>query len=168
MSYTTQDFKTHIKNLQQLLNTQNYVNENPIVLAIDGIYGENTTNAVKQFERNNNFPITGQMDFERYQTLVNSLDENVLMSNTNQNPLYLNFNIPLAIGSGGNNVYIVQAVISNLSERYINLADQQITGIYDDNTAQNILELQLIFGLPQTGVLDNTTWGYITRINNIL
>ena len=51
-----------IRSLQTMLRTIAHVDETLLKLVPDGIYGPNTVQAVREFQRQNALPVTGETD----------------------------------------------------------------------------------------------------------
>ena len=76
-------------------------------------------------------------------------------------------NIPLRLGSTGNDVRTIQIRLNRISNNYpsipkIVLAD----GIFSTDTEAAVLEFQKIFNLTEDGVVGKSTWYAIHRIYN--
>ncbi len=76
-------------------------------------------------------------------------------------------NIPLRLGSTGNDVRTIQIRLNRISNNYpsipkIVLAD----GIFSTDTEAAVLEFQKIFNLTEDGVVGKSTWYAIQRIYN--
>ena len=52
----------HIRSLQTMLRTLAHADETLLKLVPDGIYGPNTVQAVREFQRQNGLPVTGDLD----------------------------------------------------------------------------------------------------------
>lgn len=64
----------------------------------------------------------------------------------------------LDIGSSGDKVRQLQEQLNRIGEDYTRIPRLVPDGIYGENTAQAVRTFQQIFSLPQTGVVDFTTW----------
>lgn len=76
-------------------------------------------------------------------------------------------NIPLRLGSTGNDVRTIQIRLNRISNNYpsipkIVLAD----GIFSTDTEAAVLEFQKIFNLTEDGIVGKSTWYAIQRIYN--
>lgn len=72
---------------------------------------------------------------------------------------------PLTIGSGGTNVNRIEIQLNRISSNYPAIPKiYPLDEIYDDKTADAVREFQRIFNLPQTGVVDKSTWYKINYI----
>ena len=149
-----------IRQAQLFLLELHYADERYPHVSIDGLYGTETENAVKLFQRNENLPVTGEIDFATWTILY----ELYLLNSQNRRSkdfIISDKNSPLNVGSKGSDVEIIQSIIKRLSEKYTTLPSPEINGIYSYTTSSAIRELQRIYRLPQTGVLDRKTLNYI-------
>lgn len=72
---------------------------------------------------------------------------------------------PLSIGSGGNDVRILQTELNRISNNYPAISKiSPINNVFGPSTAEAVRVFQGIFDLPQTGVVDKSTWYKIKYI----
>ena len=142
--------------------------EIPVVIP-DGIYGTETSEAVKAFQFLVGLPQTGRVDYATWQALVaayESAQKNALGSA----PIYPFEEILLGgkIKQGDvlPLIYIIQIILRTIGIAYKNLDAQAITGIYDAQTAENVRDFQKINGIPITGEVDRITWDRLAQAYN--
>lgn len=70
----------------------------------------------------------------------------------------------LKIGATGDKVRQLQEQLDAISSVYTAIPDISPDGIYGPATAEAVRKFQSIFGLPQTGVVDFSTWYKISHI----
>ncbi|MBQ8640296.1 MAG: peptidoglycan-binding protein [Lachnospiraceae bacterium] len=70
----------------------------------------------------------------------------------------------LTVGSSGDKVRQMQEQLLTISGVYTLIPTVMPSGYYDEATADAVRVFQSIFGLPQTGVVDFTTWYKISQI----
>lgn len=133
----------------------------------DGIYGPETTAAVAAFQRQFHLPVTGKVNLETWSRIF-SVYEEITLGELPPESLqpYPKGNVNLKEGDTGEKVFILQAVLSEIAERYQNFDAQGITGVYDAGTADNIRRIQRMGRLPETGEVDRKTWEQLTKIYN--
>lgn len=71
---------------------------------------------------------------------------------------------PLTVGSSGNNVRTIQTQLNSISSTYSAIPKLRVDGIYGESTADAVRAFQRIFDLPETGVVDFSTWYEISEI----
>jgi len=69
----------------------------------------------------------------------------------------------LRIGDTGANVRVIQYILSVVAAYYDAVPEISITGTYDEATANAVRAFQQIYGLPQTGELEEDTWEDLYR-----
>ena len=129
-------------------------------LHYDGLYEKETENAVRTFQRYEGLPITGEIDFSTW-TLLYQRYLIASQARRSENFIILEENLPLNVGSAGSDVEILQSIIKRLGEKYVTLSKPEINGIYSYSTSNAVRELQRIYRLSQTGVIDRETLNYI-------
>lgn len=70
----------------------------------------------------------------------------------------------LTIGSSGSKVRQLQEQINTISTAYPEVPNIIVDGSFGSQTANAVKKFQSIFGLPETGVVDFTTWYKISEI----
>ena len=115
----------------------------------DGIYGNDTRNAVSTFQRRHGLPVTGVTDQDTWEAIVGVYDP-ALIQVAEAEPLYvvLNPNQVIRKGERHPHLYLVQGMPSH-------------SGILDDPTADAIASFQYLSSLPMTGNLDKHTWKHL-------
>ncbi|MFR5266302.1 peptidoglycan-binding protein [Clostridium sp.] len=76
--------------------------------------------------------------------------------------------VPLTIGTKGPNVAKKQDQINKISKSYPKLPKLIVDGNYGPKTAAAVKTYQSIFNLPQTGIIDRTTWYSMSNIYNAI
>ncbi len=70
----------------------------------------------------------------------------------------------LISGTTGEAVRTIQQQLNAVGRVYTAIPAIRVDGIYGENTAEAVREFQKIFNLPQTGVVDFSTWYNISQI----
>lgn len=70
----------------------------------------------------------------------------------------------LTIGSAGDKVRQMQEQINIISNAYPAISKVSVDGIFGQGTAAAVREIQSVFGLPVTGIVDYPTWYKISEI----
>ncbi len=151
-----------VRSLQTMLRTvAESDNRQPSVVP-DGIYGPDTIAAVTAFQRRVGLPVTGITDQATWDTLIPIYEEariDVLEAEPLQ--IILNPGSGIRRGQQDPNLYIVQAILTVLSQFYSSVTAPGMTGILDVPTADSLSSFQALSGLPMTGHLDKKTWKHL-------
>lgn len=123
--------------LQFILNQYGYN------LSVDGIFGSNTLNAVRDFQRNNSLSVDGLVGTNTWRTLLNLYPYPLLRE-----------------GDRGAYVTFLQQLLeSNL------YPVGGIDGIFGSRTLSAVRNFQSANGLTVDGLVGNNTWNALTNLN---
>ncbi len=129
-------------------------------VAIDGIFGPATEDAVRAFQRAYGLPVTGIVDEETWIDLYNVYRGIV----TSTPEFYTGIPVTpfpgrlLVLGSQGNDVRLLQEYLNELATVYPELPSLSADGVYGPATRDAVLTFQDLFGLERTGIVDALTW----------
>ncbi len=134
----------------------------PKINPVDGIFGEETENAVRTFQEIFNLTpdgIVGKATWNKLTLLYVSIRRLAELSSEGQSYSGVNLDFPdnLTIGSVGPAVSSFQyflLIISNFDQR---VPAPQVTGEYDQNTERSVIAFQRAYGLEPTGILNTET-----------
>lgn len=137
-------------------------------IAIDGVYGSKTANAVSAFQRYKGMPITGEIDestwrslYDAYEGVVDYLD----LQNQLQGVLTEPFPaVTLRRGDVGPSVRVFKNYLSYIARVFFDIPPVAQNNVFDLRTQNAVREFQRIFSLPQTGQVDETTWNTISDV----
>ena len=147
------------------------------IITIDGVYGQNTVIAVKEFQKLNSLPQTGIIDEItmrklsylheknrekfREELLKNKISE--VKKNKKREDDYLDQsdNI-LSEGSIGEYVKSLQSYLNVVSNKYPTISLLRVDGIFGPKTKAAVMEFQRIFELKQDGVVGYETWNKLS------
>ena len=148
-----------IRSLQTMLRVIAQEDDHQPSLVPDGIYGPQTTNAVSAFQRNHGIPITGIADQNTWEAIV-AVYEPAMTRVGSAHPLEIILHPGQVIrrGSREANIYIIQAILTVLSQTYGSITAPSMNGILDDATSLSLSDFQELAGLPRSGELDKVTW----------
>ena len=151
-----------IRSLQTMLRViAQYEEDQPSVVP-DGIYGGQTTCAVSAFHRNHALQVTGVTDQITWETIVAAYGP----AKTDIGPaqpltLILDPGHIIRRGAQEPNVYVLQAVLTVLSQEYGSITPPNLNGILDEATSESLASFQELSGLPRSGELDKMTWKHL-------
>lgn len=140
----------------------------PKINPVDGIFGQETEAAVKEFQRIFNLTpdgIIGPATWYRIIYLFNSVKRLSELDSEGIAAEELSKEFPgaLAPGDTGPNVRNLQYFLAVVGEFYDTVPQIEITGVYDQPTENAVLAFQQTYGLPQDGIVGINTWQDLYR-----
>ena len=156
-----------VRELQGYLRTiSRYKNNIPLII-IDGIYSEETKDAVKEFQRLNSLPVTGVVDEKTWNAIYL---EYLQIAETTGKPICIeafpSSDFMLSPGSVGEEVYFLQLMLIALGNKFNNIPKLKLTGKYEKETIDAVKKFQEKTGRVINGETDNLTWNEIARAYN--
>lgn len=143
----------------------------PKVQPVDGIFGEGTEQAVIKFQQIFSLTPDGIVGSATWYKLVflyvGVLDLAELVSEGQTfyaNAIPLEFSDVVAPGDTGEEVRVIQYLLSVVSEFYSNVPPVAVDGVYGPATRQAVIAVQQMAGLPQDGVVGEQTWQVLYRL----
>ena len=158
-----------VKDLQKFLRHLSYFNETIDPAPIDGIFDTATEAALRAFQQAVGLPVTGRADrltlerlYAAYRASVAERQAPARMAYFPQIPE----NYRVEVGDAQFLVSIIQNALLELAVVYEGLDAVPQSGVYDEQTAAAVRRLQAVFGLPENGAVDRTTWNAIADAYN--
>ena len=129
-----------------------------------GFYGNNTRDAVSEFQRSRGLPATGVADENTWQRIVAEYPD-ALTRVGSAEPLQLILNPGQVIRMGESHPYLflIQAMLTALEGAYGSIPAAPMTGVMDLPTADSLSSFQRLSRLPETGEVDKITWKHLAR-----
>ena len=132
-------------------------------VAVDGIFGESTENAVKTLQSIFNLTpdgIVGLATWYKIVYLYVGIRRLAELNSRGQQLRGISFEYPnvVAIGDRGEKVTIAQFLLSVIAEFYDTVPFVAIDGIFGQSTQNAVREFQRTFDLPITGVITQSLW----------
>ena len=169
MSYTTAEKAEHIRQLQMMLRTISFADENVPRIVPDGFYGSATAEAVKAFQQAYGLPPTGETDFATWEELKKRSRTAAVY---HSRPLMINpFGSAVNVVRKGDKspaAAIIQAMLWAVSEKYPNIGSITVNGSLDSSSEIALRRFQKLCGLSPTGEADIFTWNCLARFFNSL
>lgn len=166
MAYDTND-PALVRELQEYLRYIAATYPRIPQLAVDGIYGPETAEAVRRFQELFALAPTGEVDDLTWETLVAEY-RRLFYPNSRPQPIYpfLRGDRTLEIGDEGPEVRILQAMLDLIAAYYNTRLTVLDSGRFDADTAAAVKDFQRLFGYEQTGVVDRRTWDMLASTFN--
>ena len=157
-----------IRSLQTMLRVLAAADSRYRDLVPDGVYGQQTAAAVSQFQRVNGLPVTAVTDHATWNRIVDVFTRQGA-SVMPAAPLAIVWQPKQVIRPGEKNshLYLIQSMLLAVGRFYPAMPVAQVTGTHDAASVAATSWLQEKSGLPSAGVIDQTTWLYLSRLYRI-
>ena len=128
----------------------------------DGIYGPSTTQAVSTFQRKYGLPVTGVVNQPTWDKIVN-VYEPALVRIDKAQPIEIILKPGQVFRRGDSSpyIYLLQAMLTQLSNDHPTIDQPGNSGVIDDATAESLKGFQKLAGLEQTGEFNRITWKHL-------
>lgn len=151
-----------IRSLQTMLRVIGEDAGRPLTLIPDGFFGDQTRNAVTEFQRTRGLPATGMADEETWQQIAAEYpDARTRIGPAQPLQLILNPGQVLTRGTSHPYLYLIQAMLVALEEAYGSIPAPALTGRLDTATAEALMAFQQLSMLAPTGQVDKVTWKHL-------
>lgn len=172
--------KQAVENLQSYLRRLSFHDTDIPQVAIDGIFGKETENALIGFQTKYGIEPTGRADLYTWNLLYSvSSKWDDSTSPPNMIAPFPRFPNNYSIGKGeplgeGSSLitYIIQIMLIELSTLYDEILDSQIkappypSGVFDENTENAVKSFQRTNGIFPSGRVDKQTWNILSTVYN--
>ncbi len=154
-----------IREIQETLRLLSFYDPRLNPIAVDGIYRSQTAEAVRIFQTLYGLDPTGEVDDATWEELRDSANER-----RSPMPSAL-FVIPhpdfiLYPGDTHITASFIQLLIRELSDFYSNIQAVNTSGVYDEDTVNEIRNIQRLHRLEASGNVDRTTWNVLATLFN--
>lgn len=141
----------NIRLLQLFLAIIGTFNEALPVIAIDGIFGPETKNAVIAFQNFAGLTPDGIVGAATWNALLDAYQQIQQTQPPTNNGLPLPPATTLVLGSQSNDVTLLQGYLNRIAQEYPDIPTIPQTGYFGEQTRAAVMAYQQIFGLPVTG-----------------
>ncbi len=157
------DTGIYVRVLQYYLAVIGYFANSVPVVAIDGNYGQETTNAVLAFQQLAGLPTDGVVGRDTWNRILEAYAGvlRIIPENFYGNAAILYPGRVLSQGSSGEDVTALQRYLNRIAQTYASIPTVTPTGYFGAETRRAVIEFQRIFGLTQSGVVGAVTWDRI-------
>lgn len=141
----------------------------PKIYPADGFFDRSTTDAVRKFQEVFNLDpdgLVGRATWNQIQFIYNAVKKlyTVNSEGLRITDVTTRYTENLSEGSSGDGVLTIQYYLSYIALFVPSVADAALDGDFGPSTANAVRSFQRTYGLPETGVVDRTTWD---RIENV-
>lgn len=153
-----------VRSLQTMLRI--IAKDDPCLPAVipDGIYGPSTMNAVASFQRQCGLPVTGIVDQNTWEDIVSAYTDAIIRVGKAQPiEILLEPGQVIRLGDSSPYIYLLQAMLTQLSHDNVGICLPGNNGVLDNETAESLGAFQKLAGLDSTGDLDKKTWKHLVK-----
>lgn len=148
-----------VRSLQTMLRTVAQLEPEQVSVIPDGIYGPQTTQAVRSFQRRMGLPVTGNTDQLTHGEIVRAFELARIETEPAQTvQVTLDPGQVIHRGEAHHLIYLVQSMLTVLSLLLPQIPKPGHTGQLDAATVEALSQFQSYAGLPPIGELDKRTW----------
>ncbi len=160
--------KNAVFELQQMLHNIDRANGNNPKVLPDGIFGPETTSAVKEFQEREGLDANGRVDFETWDTIVERHRE---ADEKRRKPVPFEVFAEelydeLKVGDNCDAVCLLQLLFNKLAERFLEYEREDISGYFGQPTHRNVVSFQESNHFEPTGRVDKRTWNRAAQYYN--
>ena len=167
--YRIDDEREHIRRVQGWLRRLSGSDNRIPEVFIDGIYGAETQNAVREFQKIYGFPVTGELDQTTFDKIFSEYSritrDSIPLEYAPEFQYYERGK--MRIDDNFDDVYLLQLLLRKLSvkdERFFT----EITGRFNPETEKAVRLLQSLLNLPESGEVDIPLWNSLIRLTQTL
>lgn len=143
-----------------------YFNRTIPLLAIDGIFGEETRDVVYTFQREYGLPVTGEVDAETWYRMTEIYDGILreLPPGFTGERAALYPGVVLKRGAEGEDVRRLQGYLAYIGNAYGWFTPPEVDGVFGPATEEAVFAFQRQQGLTPSGVVGPVTWAAIAYL----
>ncbi len=157
-----------VRILQYYLNFLSYFNLKLPYVAIDGIFGDETRDAVLTFQSLYGLDVDGIVGRDTWDMIQNAY-AGVLTSLPDEYRSYSSLLYPgyiITTGASGKVVEQLQTYLKTIAANSPSVPDVTVDGYYGDETKNAVLAVQKLEGIEQNGQVGVLTWNAIVNLYN--
>ena len=130
----------------------------------DGIYGPTTMHAVSAFQRQNGIPVTGIVDQNTWDNIVRIYEVAIIrVGKAEPIEIILDPGQVFRRGDSSPYIYLLQSMLTQLSNDHPNITMPTHSGMMDDSTVRSLMDFQKLTNLPQNGEFDKIVWKQLVK-----
>lgn len=157
-----------VSHIQNMLRKISFHDDRVSRVIPDGLYGSQTTDSVSSFQRAHGLPETGEVDNDTWDKIVAVYDEVIKDNEIEVCVKVFNENgKPIVPGDINPSLYVIQAMMFALAEKFTNLGKVFITGVYDAPTSDAVRRIQIVSGITPNDTIDREFVNALSELYNI-
>ncbi len=154
-----------VRNLQHFLRLISYYYNTVPAVIPDGIFSEQTREAVIGFQTTFSLQVTGTVNLETWNHIIlvynklYEIEEEPLATH-----IFPNKDFTINPNDSTIHLYAIQAMIYSISNIFQNIESLEITGTYDEKCVNVVKNMQKLFDLETHGIIDKKTFNMISAL----
>jgi len=158
MMYRLDDTAAAVREIQKYMHTiSDGITDSIPRIAIDGIYGSETREAVRAFQEYYGLFESGVVDLITFNLLFSIFDK-MRDERRIQDYVITDFGFPIKLGTQNADVAVIHILISELSESFDSIGDVGRGRYFSEKSEEAVQTIQDIFGMPKTGEVDKNLY----------
>lgn len=160
MAFTEKQKQEHIAEIQRYLGQIQLLSGELMTVFPNGVYGERTRAAVRDFQQDNGLPVTGEIDSDTWDAITAAYID--LARNT-PNP-YQPFRYRgqrWQRGDEGLPIWVIQSMFRELGKACDNVPTVEVSGVFREDTEAAVRFFRGKCGLPDAVYVDRDTWNML-------
>ena len=151
-----------VRSLQTMLRVLAEDDSSLPTVVPDGIYGPTTMQAVSTFQRKYGLPVTGAVNQQTWEHIINAYEPALVRVDVAE-PIEIILEPGQVFRRGDSSpyIYLLQAMLTQLSNDHPTIERPGFSGVIDSDTAVSIMGFQKLAGLTETGEFDKITWKHL-------
>ena len=135
-------------------------------MKIDGVYGEETADAVRAFQRYFGLPVTGIVDSRTWYEIIDRYTDllRAFPSGFDEVIQYIYPGYILTEGASGSDVTRLQTFLRRISQSFPSVPSVTVDGKFGPQTRRAVEAVQTLYGLPVSGNVGDQTWNAIVEL----
>ena len=130
----------------------------------DGIFAEETTNAVKSFQKKYGLEESGAINFDTWEKIKEKNSEAVFAASEPVQIVNItNDDLPLVKGNDSTLVYTLHLMLNNVASQYDNFTALPLQSLFDENTEREVMRWQRVISHTESGQVDKVTWNNLAE-----
>lgn len=154
-----------VKTVQYYLNILAYFNPNLLSVPLDSVFGPETAEGVRVFQRYYGLPVTAVVNTATWNVLNRIYSETVEFLPDGYSGDYAKLypGYVLSEGMTGENVRDLQTYLAFISQNLEAIPSLSVTGYFGEQTRAAVIAFQNAFGINVTGAVGAATWNTVAE-----
>ncbi len=154
-----------VKTVQYYLNILAYFNGNLLPTPLDSVFGPETSESVRVFQRYYGLPVTAVVNNTTWNVLNRVYSQTVGFLPDGYSGEYAKLypGYVISIGMQGESVRDLQTYLNLISQNITAIPPLSVTGFFGEQTRASVTAFQQAFGINATGAVGAATWNTIAE-----